>query len=423
MKIQTKVILAIILIIIPGIIILYVLSTNILLKNFQEIEANGMERSITRTLNALTREIEDISLTNEDWATWDDTYEYIQDSNEEYVDSNLNSDAFAILKIQDVMYVDNSREIKYSREFDFENDEEKEINGEEKEKFTSTVNEQGIDSSGIVLYENGIALYSVKPILPSGGKGEPKGYLLMARHITKEDIEALTKITQLDIEAYPVNDNLPNELKDIINEGTKKEKSLQIIETKTLTEDRFSYAETKRILNPEEIITYSKDKKEIEGYAIIKDSKDKPLVIIAIKSPREIYSNGKLSVNYAMLLITIMSIILSVLIFFIINKIIILRLIILENEIKSTGEKDKFLISTDNKNDEISSLANSINEIYEKMSLSKKSIKESSKQLEKEKENLKKKVKELEKFQRLTSDREQKMIELKKRLSELEDKK
>jgi len=71
------------------VVILYFVSQNILLSSFGRLEEKNTRQNIERVVSALEANIAFIDATADDWATWDDTYAFIEDKNEGYLKSNL----------------------------------------------------------------------------------------------------------------------------------------------------------------------------------------------------------------------------------------------------------------------------------------------------------------------------------------------
>ncbi len=66
------------------------------------------ERAITNSLRVyklFREESKELARTVSDWAVWDDSYNFIQDGNDEYIQSNLAVNTFSNLAINDLMYV------------------------------------------------------------------------------------------------------------------------------------------------------------------------------------------------------------------------------------------------------------------------------------------------------------------------------
>ncbi len=63
--------------------------SQILLKQFQIIEQKLLQENVQRVADAVQNQINDLGIKISDWGQWDDTYQYIQDRDPAYPESNL----------------------------------------------------------------------------------------------------------------------------------------------------------------------------------------------------------------------------------------------------------------------------------------------------------------------------------------------
>lgn len=61
---------------------------------------------------------------NRDWAWWDDTYDFIEDSNPEYVKATLSDESILGLRLNFIIYINSSGEIVVARGFDLNTNKE-----------------------------------------------------------------------------------------------------------------------------------------------------------------------------------------------------------------------------------------------------------------------------------------------------------
>ncbi|GAH42577.1 unnamed protein product, partial [marine sediment metagenome] len=59
-----------------------------------------------------------------DWASWDDTYDFIEDANDEYIESNLIDGTFTELRLNLMLFINSSGQIVFGKAFDLYNEEE-----------------------------------------------------------------------------------------------------------------------------------------------------------------------------------------------------------------------------------------------------------------------------------------------------------
>ena len=107
--------------------VVYGISQTVLMKGFLEIEKEITEKNVKRVINSLYNDISVIDSTNYDWSAWDDTYEFIQNKNEEYIESNLINDTFVTIGINMMLYFNSSGQLVFGKAVDLENETEIEI--------------------------------------------------------------------------------------------------------------------------------------------------------------------------------------------------------------------------------------------------------------------------------------------------------
>lgn len=69
--------------------ILSATASTILLHNLKQAEEKYTCKAVEGVLSALTQTQEDFRVHIDEWASWDDTYTFIQDRNQKYINSNL----------------------------------------------------------------------------------------------------------------------------------------------------------------------------------------------------------------------------------------------------------------------------------------------------------------------------------------------
>ncbi|NES73380.1 MAG: histidine kinase, partial [Okeania sp. SIO2D1] len=81
--------------------------SRILLSSFARLERQDTRRNVQRAREALDKDIEELSRVAQDWSAWDDTYNYVQDSNENFARKNLVESTFTSLKINYLLLLNN----------------------------------------------------------------------------------------------------------------------------------------------------------------------------------------------------------------------------------------------------------------------------------------------------------------------------
>lgn len=260
------------------ILALYATSRVILLSSFAELEEQTTQQNVERALTALSEELSALDTTASDWASWDDTYEFMGDKNSEYVESNLVDDTFVALDLDLLLLVDSSGDTTFARAFDVEDEREVPFPESLLEHLTPAGllsarpgNEDG--ASGIILLDEGPILIASRPVLTSEDEGPMRGWLLMGRYFDTSEVERLAETTLLSLSVHDYGD--PQ------------------IPTHLLAVQSLSSAQ-------ERIVARPTSAESISGYALLRDIYGDPALVLRADMPRGIYQQGQSSIRYFM---------------------------------------------------------------------------------------------------------------------------
>ncbi len=104
--------------------LLHTLFVQILQGGLLELEEAEVREEIQRSVRALEHELAFLETQVSDWAPWDDTYQFIEDANRAYIESNLVDSTFANLELNFMAFVHSTGRIVFQKAFDLESGEE-----------------------------------------------------------------------------------------------------------------------------------------------------------------------------------------------------------------------------------------------------------------------------------------------------------
>ncbi|MCX9085816.1 MAG: ATP-binding protein [Candidatus Methanoperedens sp.] len=325
---------------------LYSISSLIIVDGFIKVEHGIVERNVNRALGAINDDIGNLRKMNRDWAWWDDTYEFIEDKNPEYINTSLSDESIAGLQLDLIMYFNSTGDVVYSRGFDLDENKDVPISEDvikliNTEDMLLTNNETKKDYSGIVLLPEGNLLISSYEILKSNGEGPSRGTLIFGKYLDEDELGRLSSIIQMSLTLDRLeNKQLPEDFKDVV--------------------PLFS-GENKIVVKP-------LNEMQVAGYTVLNDLNGFPALILRANLPREIYNQGKVSISYFLLFIIFVSLIFGIIIVWLIEEQVISRILRLNKDvtlIKTSKSPSKHVV-VDGK-DEISSLSTSINDMLESL--------------------------------------------------------
>ncbi len=337
--------------------ILYAALQHILVRGYAELEQSVARQNVERALAAITDTRANLDSTAYDWASWDDTYAFMETFNTDYVESNISPSTFAGLRIDFIVYLDTSGEIVFAEGFDPDNEEEIPIPpdlGQYLELLT--VEDADGQRTGILpLIENPL-LVAARPILTSEDEGPARGTLLMGRYLDAGEIARLANTTYLSLAVYRFNDAY-------IPEDVKQARAA--------------------LLQNETIAVLPLDADRVGGYTLIRDIEEMPILVLRTDFPRHIWQQGQRSVSYFLVLLLLAGLVFGVATLLLVERYVLSRLDRLTAEVRSIGRHgDAAGRVSMVGSDELTYLAGNINQMLSSLQRSRAALQRAHDELE-----------------------------------------
>jgi PAS domain S-box-containing protein len=342
------------------ILILYVTLRTIVLSSFAELEEQHARQNVERALGALSDNLAALDTIVFDWAAWDDTYVFIEDANEDYIQSNLVDETFTGFKLNLMLFVNPSGQTIFGKGFDLYNEEEASVPESLAEHLADDallLRHPDTESSvvGIVSLPEGPMLVVSRPILTSEEKGPIRGALVMGRYLDSAESEHLAEITRLSLTLHRFDD------------------SQMPLDFQTA---RSSLSEEAPIL------VHPLSAESVAGYALLKDIYGEPSLILRVDMPRDIYAQGQASMLYLLFSLSVVGLVFGVVASLLMDRMVLSRLARLSSDVNSIGASadlsTRVLMTGD---DELSSLADTINEMLAALEQAQSGLQESERRV------------------------------------------
>ncbi len=340
MKLRNKTLGFIGMILLCMIFVQYEVSQIILMGSFTRLEDQYIRNNVGTATNNLQDDINKLDDIVKDWATWDDTYSFIDQLNDNYKRSNVIDVTFKNLKINLMLFVNSNGRIVYGKAFDDKGNEK----SVPLELTKLSVNDPFIKHndtesfvSGIIMLSVGPMLVASRPILTSESKGPIRGTLVMGRFLDQAEIERLSGITHRPLSIYRFD--------DIAMPSDFSEARISLLKNMTLFV---------KPLNGE----------SIAGYKILNDIYGNPAIILRVDSSREFYRQGQATMWYFIESILAIGIVFGVITMFFLERSVLSPLSDLSNNvsrIEKSGDICERVMIKKKENDELSNLAEDIN--------------------------------------------------------------
>ena len=276
-----------------GIILIILLSARfIVLSGYRALEKASANENLQRVVNAIDGELDSLAASTGDYATWDETYRFMQDGNAGFIKSNMDETSLAKLRVNLVAFVRPSGEILFAKAVDIKTAKAVPLpQGLERQIAASgpLLRHPSLQSTvkGVLLLHGTPVLVAAKPVLTNAGKGPIRGTLVMGRFIDAAETARLADMTRLPLEIRTC---------DQVSLNTAPFKGKRPI---TLAKP----FRVRRI-----------DDDTLKGFALIGDINNRPALVAQITLVRRIYQQGVETLRYFVfccILISVVSIMLS----------------------------------------------------------------------------------------------------------------
>jgi PAS domain S-box-containing protein len=321
---------------------LYLVAQSAMLSSVKASEDATSSANILRFKRNLDSAIETISTTINDWAKWDDTYQFVVDNNTEYIKSNLADATLINLKLNMMVFCDQSGNITYDIAYDFANHEPAELNDSTLQQIIRVgllTNDSYPSNQGLILLNDVPMLVASNSILSTMEEGPSHGTLIMGRFLDEMQLTQLSLSTGLPVSVLPLDD---------AGMDTNFKVALEKLSTET------------------PIFTQPLNETKTAGYSLLADINGRPVAIAQVIDNRIVYTQGVASLTYVTLaLVGIISFI-FVITALLLDKIVLVRLSALSeamSTIQKTGQSSQRLAVQGH--DELSNLTKNINSMLE----------------------------------------------------------
>jgi len=339
LKLRRKTIIAIAAVIVSLLVVISSVAYAVLMARFSQLERQDAEQNVTRVLNALSDEISDLDTFVNDYASWDDTYNFIETNYSAYIDSNLMDETFRHSDLNCMLFINASGYVVYARAFDVINDVAVPVS-ESLLQMVSTSDSLWRHSSttgvveGIVMLPENPMLISSRPILTSVAEGPIRGALMMGRYLDQERLDSLSLKTHLQIDIQEFDDpQLPSDFQ--------------------------TASET---LNSATVFVQPLNTDIVGGYSTVSDVFGVPALILRVDLPRDIYKQGQESLVYLVVSLFSVGVIFGAVSLLLLEKFVLAPLMQLDNDVKSISQRPNISKRLKVKgDDELASLGVSVN--------------------------------------------------------------
>jgi PAS domain S-box-containing protein len=356
MTLRKKTLIIIGAILISLIAILYAVSQSILMDSFLELEEQNTQKNVGRAQNALSDDISSLVTMTRDWATWDDTYNFIENANTEYIEANPTDETIKGLRVNVMLFIKSSGQIVFSKAFDLQKEQDMPV----PQSLLGHISPGSIlvyhpdtnsSVNGIILLPEGPMLISSEPIVTSQGEGPIRGALVWGRYLDSAEIDMLAKTTSLSLTVHRLDEpQMPSD---------------------------FAAARSSLSGN-KPIFVHPLNGESVAGYALVEDIYGTPVLMLRADMPRSIYQQGQSSLLYFVSLIVAVGLVFVVAILLLLERLVLSPLSRLSASVSSIASSGDLSARVFMKgNDELARLGGEINKMLGALEHSHEALRES----------------------------------------------
>jgi PAS domain S-box-containing protein len=377
MQLRKKTLLIIGAALISLIVVLYATASTILLHDFNNLEAQYVRQDVARALDALDDDLSNLDTSAQDYAEWDDTYSFVDTRNQDFVKSNFVDSTFVSLRLNLLVLLDSNGKTIFSKGFDLKSQTEIPIPASLKQHLTeallqsSTGSDEGYPAkTGVLTLPEARLLIASKPIVNSNAIGPPRGTLILARYLDNTEIGLLSELTHLSVDFRLPSLDFKVGATNYSGPGAKALAS----SSQDLDNLKLKISNLKSV----EILVEPLSDSVVAGYALIRDLRGKLALLLRVEVDRVISRQGQATLELFTFSILTVGVIFSAIALLLLENLVLARLADLStsvSNIAANGDPDLRVQMPGG--DELSSLADTINQMLEALGNSQVEHKES----------------------------------------------
>jgi signal transduction histidine kinase len=360
MSLRTRTLAIIMVILLSTFLFFFLVTNTYILNSFTKLEEDFSRHHAEQFTTLINSDLQVLSGLADDWASWDDTYAFIDDVNPEYISSNLVEGTLVSLQLNLMLYVNNAGEVVYGMAVDLETEEEIPITPEldvylQPGSLLLTHPDYESNVRGIIRYQDMPMLVVSEPILTTLDTGPIRGSFIIGRYLTQAEIERLSSLTGVPVSIASLN--APDLAADMALAKTALDEGA-------------------------EIFVHTLSDQSMASYTVLDDITGNPLLIVRAETERSIFQEGRDSITLILWLILGACIIVGIISAVYIERAVLSRIFRLSRKVTSISDSGdtsgRISISG---SDELSELANNINRMLAALETSHAELLDKSSQL------------------------------------------
>jgi diguanylate cyclase (GGDEF)-like protein len=319
--------------------LMIVTARSVIQGGFAKLERRDTEKSVRLARNWIAGQTPAMGATAVSYGAWTPTYRFIVDHDRRYVESYMRDVDIDSLKIDFMVFIDESGRIVYAKYLDPQTRHARPLPKGLREYLLSRpaafdFSDPFTSTNGVVGLPEGTVALGAAPIVTSQSKGPIRGTLVAGRFLSEKDKETLAKAIGLDATWYSVaTTGLPADVRSALD----------------------------RVVGGGELVE-PVDDSTVVGYGVLDGLGKKPAVVVKVDLERTIVAQGRAVLNYTVVGLVIFIVVSIIALLIVLNTSVLSRLARLSQRVMEIGASEEPAGRVEiGGEDEVARLATSIN--------------------------------------------------------------
>ncbi len=272
---------------IVSIVVLCIALSVLVSGDFRALEVQYARQDAQRTMDALSADMESLTIAVREYAEWDDTYEFVETRNPAYVQSNLIDRTFSALRLNAIAIANSQHQVLYSQGYDVVRGRMQPADrslleylaGPGQQTLLAHDRPEQV-TSGLVKLPEGVLMVAARPIVTSQGVGPIRGTLVVGRWLDPREIDRLAASVELRLSLKPASQV---ERFQGQREGLTTSAADQVVSSLSRSPIAITSVESEDALQAE---------------ILLRDLQQQPVTILQISLARDIYHRSQRAIRY-----------------------------------------------------------------------------------------------------------------------------
>jgi len=342
------------------ILAIYASSELVIQEGFFSVESQSAQKDMDRAVVALCNDINSLDALADDWASREETRQFIARNTTVEEWPPLDENLFERLWVNVILLSDSGGNLIAGQGYDLENRTLVPVPSALRTMVSAYPgsgypSSTGVGTIGIVQLPDGPMMIAIRPVFRDRDNKVVTGYFLIGRYLDSREVARLSSLTQLNLEMYPYHDRSmpPDFIQAIPGFNTSSAPFIQRLDNEVLVFD------APKVIEPINSTT-------LGSYSLIRDISGSPAVILGASIPRDIYAQGKSTSTYFIVLLFASGLIIGLVMLVLLEKTVLSRLARLSRRVNDIGRTRDFSARVEIRGgDEIGGLAGNVNGMLE----------------------------------------------------------